>query len=95
MERREHFESVVSSEVPPFAPTTKTISPAGSIPQTPPSKSEIVSAFKSIPSGKAAGIDGIPAEFYKSNLYMAAEVLQPILEEARLGEAWNGPMVSL
>ena len=26
-------------------------------------KSEIVSAIKSIPSGKAAEIDGIPAEF--------------------------------
>ena len=89
---REHFESVLnhvmSSDVPPFAPTTQTISPAGRIRQTPPSKSEIVSAFKSIPSGKAAGIDGIPAEFYKSNLYMAAEVLQPILEETWLSEAF-------
>ena len=67
---RENFESVlsliVSSEVAPFAATTETISPARSIPQTP--KSEIVSAIKSIPSGKAAGMDGIPAEFYKSNL---------------------------
>ena len=79
---------VVSSDVPPFAPTTETISPARSIPQTPPSKSEIVSAIKSIPSGKAAGIDGIPAEFYKSNPYIAAEVLQPILEEAWLSEAF-------
>ena len=69
---------VASSEVLPFAPTTETISPARSIPQTPPSKSEIVSAIKSIPSGKAAGIDGIPAEFYKSNPYMAAEVLPHI-----------------
>ena len=33
-------------------------------------------------SGEAAGIDGISAEFYKSHPYMAAEVLQPILEEA-------------
>ena len=32
--------------------------------QTPASKSEIVAAIKS-PSGKAVGIDGIPAEFYK------------------------------
>ena len=88
----EHFESVLnhvmSSEVPPFAPTTETISLAGSISQTPPSNSEIVSAIKSIPSGEAAGIDGIPAEFYKSNAYMAAEVLQPILEEACLSEAF-------
>ena len=50
------------SEVTPFAPTTKTILPARSIPQTL-SKSEIVSAIKSLLSGKAAGIDGIPAEF--------------------------------
>ena len=39
-----YFESVlnhvVSSEVPPFAPTTETISPARSILQTPSSKSE-------------------------------------------------------
>ena len=63
---REHFESVlnhvVSSDVPPFAPTTETISPARSIPQTPHNKSEILSAIKSIPSGKAAGMDGIPTE---------------------------------
>ena len=76
------------SEVPPFAPTTETISPARSIPQTPASKSEIVCAIKSILSGKAAGIDGIPEEFYKSYTYMAAEVLQAILEEAWLCEAF-------
>ena len=68
---REHFDSVfnhvVLSNVPPFAPTTETISPARSMPQTPSSKSKIVSAIKSLPAGKAAGIDGIPAEFYKSN----------------------------
>ena len=79
---------VVSSEVPPFAATTETVSPARIIPQTPPSKSEIVFAIKSLPSGKAAGIYGIPAEFYKSNPYMAAEVLQTILEEAWLSEAF-------
>ena len=56
------------------------------MPQTPPSKAETVSAIKPIPSDKAAGIDGIPAEFYKSNPYMAAEVLHPILEEAWLSE---------
>ena len=49
---------------------------------------EIDFAIKSIPSGKAAGIDGIPAAFYESNPYMAAEVLQPILEEAWLSEAF-------
>ena len=89
---RDHFESVlnhvVSSDVPHFAPTTEPISPARSIPQTPPSKSQIVSAIKSIPSGKDAGIDGIPAEFYKSNPDMTAEVLQPILEEVWLSEAF-------
>ena len=31
---------------------------------------------------------GITAEFYKSNPYMAAEVPQPILEEAWLSEAF-------
>ena len=45
-------------------------------------------AIKSIPAGKAAGINGISAEFYKSNPYMAAEVLQPILEEGWLSEAF-------
>ena len=87
---REHFESllnhVVSSDVPAFDPTTETISSARSITAT--SKSEIVSAIKSIPSGKVAGIDGKPAEFYKTNPYIAAEVLQPILEEAWLSEAF-------
>ena len=58
-----------------------------SCPQSPPSKSEIVSVIKSLSSGRAAGIDGIPADCYKSNPYMAAEVLQPRLEEAWLSEA--------
>ena len=81
---------VVSSKVPPFAPTTETISPAGSIPQTPPlqSKSEIVSVIESLPSGKASGSDEIPAVFYKSNPYRAVEVLQSILEKAWLSEAF-------
>ena len=43
-----------TSEVPPFAPTTETISPARSVPQIPASKAEIVSVIKSIPCGKAA-----------------------------------------
>ena len=89
---REHFESelnhVVSCDTPPFAPITETISAARSIPQNPPSKSKIFPAIKSIPSGNAAGIDGIPAEFYKSNPYMAAEMLQAILEEAWLSETF-------
>ena len=68
--------------------STETISPARSIPQTPPSKSEIVSAIKSLPSDTAAAIDGIPAEFYKSMPYMATEVHQPILEVAWLSEAF-------
>ena len=76
---------VVSSDFPPFALTTETISPARSIPS---SKSERVSAIKSIPSGKDAGINGISAEIYKSNPYMAADVLQHILEEAWLSEAF-------
>ena len=81
-------KNVVSSEVPLCDPTTKTISAASSKPQSPSNKSEVVSAIKSIPSGKAAGNDGIPADFYKSTTYMAAEVLQPILEEACLREAF-------
>ena len=55
---------------------------ARSMRQTPPSKSEIISAINCLPSGKAAEIYRISAEFYKSNPYMAAEVLQSILEEA-------------
>ena len=82
-----HQHSLGQQIKPPNSWTTETISPARSIPQTYPSKSEIGSAIKSLPFGKAARIDGIPAEFYKSNPYMAAEVLQPILEEAWLSEA--------
>ena len=79
---------IMSSDVSPFLQPQK-LFPARSIPQTPPSKSEIVCAIKSIPSGKTAGIDGIPAEFYKSNPYIATKVLQPILEEAWLSEAFS------
>ena len=67
----EHFESalnhVVSSDVPPFAPTTETISPAKILPQTPSSKPEIVAAIKSLPYVTAAAVDGMSAEFYRSN----------------------------
>ena len=51
---------VVSTDLPTFAPTTETVSPARSIPQTASSKSEIIFAIKSIFSGKAAEIDEIP-----------------------------------
>ena len=77
----------MTSDVPSFAPTRETISPSRSIPQTTPSKSEIVSTIKSIPSGKAAEIDGKPAEFNKSNPYMAA-IVEPIIEEAWLIKAF-------
>ena len=83
---------VVSTEVLPFAATTETISPARSIPQTPLIKSEIVFAIKSLRSSKAAEIYGIPAELYKSNSYNAAEVLQPILEEA-FPEEWTDGII--
>ena len=48
----------------------------------------MVSAIKPLLTGKAAAINGIPADFYKSNSYMAAEMLQPIFEEACLSEAF-------
>ena len=83
---------VVLSDVTPFAPTTETTSPARSIPQIHLSKSEIIYAIKSIPYGKAAGIDGIPTEFYKSNHYMTAEVLPPIRGESWLSEAFPEEM---
>ena len=89
------LNNVVSSEVLPFSPTTETISTARSIPHTPPIQSETVSAIKSIPSVKAVEIDAIPAKFYKSNPYMAAEVLQPILEEAFPEELTDGIFVKI
>ena len=36
---------------------------------------------------KAAGIDGIPAEFYKANPNQAACLLQPLIHEARINES--------
>ena len=72
----------MTGDAPPFAPTTEAISPA----TTAPSKSEMVSVIKSLSSDKTAGNDAIPPEFYKSNPYMTAKVIQPILEDAWLSE---------
>ena len=62
---REHCESMLNhvetTDAPPFAATTEPISPARSIPQIPSTKQKIESAIKSLPFGKAAGFDGIPA----------------------------------
>ena len=47
---------------------------------------EIIAAIKSLPSNKAAEIDGIPAEFDKANPNQAACLLQPLIHEAWVNE---------
>jgi hypothetical protein len=42
---------------------------------SPPSKAEIVQALRKMKDNKTAGIDGIPAELLKSDLYVTAAAL--------------------
>ena len=51
-----------------------------------PSIAKIIAAIKSLPSNKAAVIDGIQAEFYKANPNQAACLLQPLIHEAWANE---------
>ena len=46
----------------------------------------IIAAIKSLQSNKAAGIDGIPAEFYNANTNQGACLLQPLIHEAWVNE---------
>ena len=47
-----------------------------------PNCSEIAAAINSMPNKKAAGVDGIPAEFYKADVGLSAKLLQPLLAKA-------------
>ena len=58
---------------------------------------EILFAIRSLPRNKAAGIDGIPAEFYKVDPLTSAKLLEPILVKAWqskiLPEEWNDGII--
>ena len=90
---RRHFFSVLNHHLPEAAPSytghqpqirtnTRISSDASSI-------VEIIDAIKALTSNKAAGIDGIPAEFFKANQNQAACLLQPLIHEAWANESFS------
>ena len=48
---------------------------------TPPTKTEIINAIKSLKNGKAAGIDDIPAELLKIDPLTVADALKPLFKD--------------
>ena len=58
-----------------------------------PSLREIRDAVKTLPNNKAAGVDGIPAEFYKAQPGLAAEWLFPLIkacwEQEQYPQEWT------
>ena len=83
---RSHFSSVLNYHLPDNAPPYTGHQPRmrsnNRISTDAPSMADIIAAIKSLPRNKAAGIDGIPAEFYKANPNKAASLLQPLIHEA-------------
>lgn len=51
------------------------------------------SAIKALPIFKASGVDDIPAEFYKTNAALVAEILPPLIascwDKEELFKDWN------
>ena len=61
------LKDVVSYEAPSFFQDLSHSNSVRNKPNIAPSKSEIYSAIKALPSSKAAGVVGIPSDFYKAN----------------------------
>jgi hypothetical protein len=59
----------------------------------PPSKREIVNAIKAMKNGKAAAADNIPAEVLRTDPYMSADILLPLLldiwQKEKFCEEWK------
>lgn len=85
---RSHFSSVLNhlltEDASQFATRLPQLSNNNRIPTTEPSLSEVRDAIKWLPNNKAAGVDGIPAEFFKCHPEKAAELLCPLISTV-----WN------
>jgi len=77
---KEHFNEVLNIQREGIVvPEMREVRPLP-IRTTPPSRSEIIDAIKSLKNGKAAGVDSICAEVLKADTSLTAERLLPLFE---------------
>jgi hypothetical protein len=92
---KEHFQSVLNIFFTDSTSVDPDISPRTintRIRVTLPSKTEVINSIKSLPNNKAAGIDGIPAEFFKACPNISAEKLLPLIHYIWENETYPSEM---
>ncbi|XP_070493805.1 uncharacterized protein [Chironomus tepperi] len=78
---KEHFEEVLNVQRNGICIEAVENPPALPIDTRPPTKKEIIEAVKRLKSGKAAGMDEIPAEVLKADANVTANFLKPLFDE--------------
>ena len=67
--------------------------PTMRINDNPQTLNEIKDAIAALPNNKAAGVDGLPAEFFKAQPGLAADMLHPLINASWISEKfpdeWN------
>ena len=76
------FNHHLPEDSPPYTGHLPQIRTNTRISRDAPSVAEIIDTIKVPPCNKAAGIDGIPAKFFKANHNQDACFLQPLIHEA-------------
>nr|VZH90330.1 unnamed protein product [Spirometra erinaceieuropaei] len=87
---REHFEHHLNFDTQPTSPLLSSSaeflpSPTYAVPYDPPSEGEVADAIRKLRNNKAPGVDGIPAEVFKS----CVDTLAPWLHEEILEMKWQ------
>ncbi|BHF74096.1 hypothetical protein SprV_0401718000 [Sparganum proliferum] len=82
---REHFEHHLNFNVQPTTPLLSSSaeflpSPTYAVPYDPSSKGEVVDAIRKLRNNKAPGVDGIPAEIFKSCVDTLAPWFHEVIE---------------
>ncbi|PVD22606.1 hypothetical protein C0Q70_18425 [Pomacea canaliculata] len=77
----EYFEEMLNRPHPPSLPDIPPATAQLHVNTSPPTKTEIIKAIKSMKNGKAAGPDGIPPEALKADPETTATILQPLLHK--------------
>nr|KAG5686938.1 hypothetical protein BaRGS_018927 [Batillaria attramentaria] len=73
--------AVAALPPPPVPPDIPPAAQLLDISTNPSTKTEIIKAFKSLKSGKAAGPDGIPPEALKADIQTSTDMLHPLLRK--------------
>ena len=89
----EHFKEILNRPPPLQEPEIQEPDEDLDISIEPPSKSEIITAIKSLKNGKAPGCDNLNAELFKTDPTLAANILYPIFhdiwKETVIPTEWN------